>query len=172
MTTQSIQVLDPDTGMVIGVCRGPTPSGRCPLAGRNGVVPCAGRLISPPDADDRFWPLSVPRNHRHCEFGWNARAVADLEEAEACRAKWRAGAARETKRVFARAAAGDPRYRRMTTRQLESTGLWRWRLSTSAIQLSRSEEKHEKRARMYLNFAEYRRLTAAPEQPAVRHLPA
>ncbi|MEU7906126.1 hypothetical protein [Actinoplanes sp. NPDC049118] len=122
-------------------------------------MPCAGYLISPPGADRRFWPLTVPRNHRYCELGWSARALSCLAEAEACRKKWDAGAARETERVFARAAAKDPRYRKMTTRELKTTGLWRWRLSTSAIQLAKSEEKHRERARVYLKFAEFRRLS-------------
>lgn len=157
MNTQSIEIRDPDTGGVVGVCRGPTPSGTCPFARNNGVVPCAGYLVSPPKADRRFWPLPVPRNHRHCELLWNTRALSCLSEAEACRAKWQAGVARETRRVFARAADGDPRYKGMTTRQLRKTGLWRWRLSTAAIQLAKSEEKQRERARLYLNFAEFRR---------------
>jgi hypothetical protein len=63
MSTQSIEILDPGTGKVVDVCRGPTSSGRCPRAGMNGVVPCAGHLIRPPGADRRLWPLSVPRNY-------------------------------------------------------------------------------------------------------------
>ncbi|GID91577.1 hypothetical protein ACFQFC_01890 [Amorphoplanes digitatis] len=82
-----------------------------------------------------------------------------MPQAEACRAEWDAGAAHETRRVFARAAAGDRRYNKMTTRQLKKTGLWRWRLSTSAIQLTKSEQKQRERARIYLRFAEFRRLS-------------
>jgi hypothetical protein len=111
-----------------------------------------------------MWPVLVPRDYRHCEVGWNEQALVCLQEAEACRAEWRAGAATETKRVFARAAAGDARYRKMTVSQLQKTGLWRWRLSTSAIQLARSEGKHRERARLYLSFAEHRRLSAI-QQP-------
>jgi hypothetical protein len=159
MTRQGIQILDPDTGEVVGACRGPTASGECPYAGKDGVVPCAGHLIRPPGADRGLWPLSVPRHYRYCEVGWNAKAISCLTEAEACRDKWRAGAAKETERVFARAAAGDPRYRKMTVSQLQTTGLWRWRLSTPAVQLSKSEEKNRERARLYLTFAGYRRLS-------------
>ncbi|MFD0522037.1 hypothetical protein [Paractinoplanes durhamensis] len=134
-------------------------TGTCPFARRNGVVPCAGQLISPPDADHRFWPLTVPPNHRYCELGWNSLALACLAEAEDCRNKWQAGAESETRRVLARAAGGDPRYAKMTTAELRTTGLWRWRLSTSAIQLQKAEEKQRERARVYLDFAEFRRLS-------------
>jgi len=157
MTAQGIEVRDPRTGDLVALCPGPSRSGTCPFAGRNGVVPCAGHLISPPDADRRLWPMSVPSDHRYCELGWNARALACLSEAESCRAKWQAGVSSETKRVFARAAAGDPRYKKMTSRELESTGLWRWRLSTSAVQLAKSEEKQRERARLYMSFAGFRR---------------
>jgi hypothetical protein len=171
MATQGIQVRDPQTGELVGVCPGPTASGTCPFAGKNGVVPCAGLMVSPPHADRRFWPLTVPPGHRYCELGWNARALSCLAEAEICRAKWRAGAMSETKRVAARAAAGDPRYKRMTASQLEKTGLWRWRMSTSAIQLTKAEEKQRERARLYLSFAEFRRLATlqAPQRTGGRH---
>ena len=169
MTTHGIQVRDPHTGELVGVCPGPTSAGTCPFARKNGVVPCAGYMVSPPHADRRFWPLTVPVGHRYCEVGWNARALSCLAEAEACRAKWQAGAASETKRVAARAASGDPRYKRMTVSQLEKTGLWRWRLSTSAIQLAKAEEKQRERARLYLSFAEFRRLATlqAPRRRGV-----
>jgi hypothetical protein len=162
MSTQDVQILDPTTGELVAVCRGPTATGKCPRAGKNGVVPCAGCLLLPPHADHRLWPMSVPADYRFCELGWNARALTCLDAAETCRVKWEAGAARETERVFARAAAGDPRYRKMTPRELKTTGRWRWRLSTSAIQLARAEEKHRERASMYLSFAEFRRLSALP----------
>jgi hypothetical protein len=159
MISKDIAILDPGTGARIGICHGPTASGTCPFARRNGIVPCAGRLIAPPGADHRFWPLAVPPDHRYCELGWNALAVACLAEAEDCRAKWRAGADSETRRVLARAAKGDPRYRKMTPAQLKTTGLWRWRLSTSAVQLRKAEDKQRERARAYLGFSEFRRLS-------------
>jgi hypothetical protein len=157
MRAQRIEIRDPDTGGLVGVCQGPAASGACPSAGPNGVVPCAGRLISPPHPDRRLWPLAVPRGYRYCELGWTARALSCLTEAENCRDKWNAGADRETERVFARAAGGDPRYRAMTPSQLSTTGRWRWRLSTSAMQLSRAEERARERARLYLRFADFRR---------------
>jgi hypothetical protein len=162
MITQDVQIRDQVTGKLVGVCRGPDATGACPRAGKNGVVPCAGCLILPPNADPRLWPLPVPPNYRFCELGWNARALTCLDEAEVCREKYEAGAAKETKRVFARAAAGDPRYKKMTTRELKITGRWRWRLSTAAQRLARAEEKHRERAHMYLSFAEFRRLSALP----------
>jgi hypothetical protein len=99
----------------------------------------------------------VPVNYRYCELGWEAQASACLRRAEDCRRKWRDGAATETARVFARAKQGDPRYRKMTDSELRITGQWRWRLSTSAIQLARSEEKQRERARLYLEFGDFRR---------------
>ena len=165
MSTHGVDVIDAETGDVIGVCPGPAPSGTCPFAGKNGVVPCAGHLIRPPGADRRFWPLPVPRHHRYCELGWNARAQHCLAEAEDCRARWQAGANSQTQWVFARAAAKDPRFKKMNSSQLRETGLWRWRLSTSAIQLAKAEEKQRDRARMYLRFAEYRRLSTLQLPP-------
>ncbi|WP_203791110.1 hypothetical protein [Paractinoplanes rishiriensis] len=54
----------------------------------------------------------------------------------------------------------------MTEAQLRMTGRWRWRLSTSAGQLARAEEKQRELARLYLEFADFRRLAASqlPEQ--------
>lgn len=81
------------------VCRGPYPSGACPLAGPDGVVPCAGFLIAPADADSEYWPLPIPRGYRHCDVVWNERAQAGLHNAERARERWQAGLIRETKRV-------------------------------------------------------------------------
>lgn len=161
MTSIGIRVLDPTTGELVTVCRGPASSGACPFTGKDGVVPCSGLLISPPDADPRLWPVYVPPGQRHCEFSWNDLASACLRKAEACRRKSRAGLDRETRRVTVLAAAGDPRYRRMTASELRSTARWRWRLSPRAQALSRSEEKQRERARMYLSFAEHSHQDAA-----------
>jgi hypothetical protein len=160
MITKGIKVLDPETGTPVALCPGPTAAGACPFAGPSGVVPCAGHLIAPPGADHNLWPLTVPAGHRYCELGWNALALACLTGAEDCRARWQAGADREVERVRARAAGGDPRYKKMTPAQLETTGVWRWRLSTSAIHLRKSEEKQRERARAYLHFAEFRRMSS------------
>jgi len=169
MITNRIKILDPDTGAIVDVCHGPTPDGGCPRARRNGVVPCAGYLISPPEADPRLWPLPVPRDYRHCELGWSEQALRCLEKAETYRRRWRAGAARETGRVFERAAQRDPRFRKMTRLQLLDTGLRRWRLTGSAVQLARAEKRQRERARLYLSFAEFRRTTAtAPLHGAPR----
>jgi hypothetical protein len=116
MNTQSIEILDPGTGKVVDVCRGLTSSGRCPRAGMNGVVPCASHLIRPPGADRRLVAVVGAPELRYCDLGWNAKAISCLTEAGACRDKWKAGAASETRRVFARAAAGDPRYRAIRQR--------------------------------------------------------
>ena len=122
-------------------------------------MPCAGCLISPVVADGRLWPLSVPRDYHYCDVGWTEQAASCLKVAEDCRDKWRAGLDRERRRVDVLAARGDYRYRRMTPRERACTSLWCWRLSTAAIQLAKREEKCRERSRMYLSFAEFRRIS-------------
>jgi hypothetical protein len=102
----------------------------------------------------------VPSNYRHCELGWSAQAASCLRKAEAYRRRWRTGAAREIDRVFDRAAHRDHRFRTMSRPQLLDTGLWRWRLSATAVRLARSEKTQQERARLYLSFAEFRRMSA------------
>jgi hypothetical protein len=162
MNTHAVEIRSPATGEVTDACRGPAPDGACPRAGRNGVVPCAGRLIAPRDGDPRYWPVWVPPGCRHCQLGWNEQALACLHEAERCHDKWRAGLVRETERVLLLAARRDRRYRRMTDRQLRITAQWRWRLSSCAAALSRSEEKQRERARLYLSLAEHQLATEPP----------
>ncbi|MEU4424766.1 hypothetical protein AB0F81_29450 [Actinoplanes sp. NPDC024001] len=131
------------------------------MAGSDGVVPCAGLLISPAHADPEYWPLRIPSGYRHCDVLWNERALSCLEKAENSRRRWQSGLALENRRVVALAAAHDPRYRRMTARQLEKTALWRWRLSTAAQALRRSENNSRERAEKYLAFVEFRRNAGA-----------
>jgi len=160
MITQRIEILDPDSGEPVSSCRGPTAEGGCPRARRDGVVPCAGYLVRPVGADPRLWPLPIPRGYRHCEVSWDAQATTCLGRAEVSRRRWRAGAARETEKVFALARAKDPRYRKMTPRQLRDTGWRRWRQSGAGVQLARSERRNREQARLYLSFAEFRRIAA------------
>lgn len=162
MTTNGIQIRDPVTGALFGVCSGPTERGTCPRAARNGVVPCAGHLIQPRVGDPQYWPVYVPAGYRHCEVGWHEQAAACMQKALACRRQWHAGLKEQTRRIMDRAAAGDPRYRTMTVRQVEKTAWWYWRLSPYAGRLSQSEIKCRERARLYLRIAEHRRSCAVP----------
>lgn len=157
MTTRTIHIVDPVTGTCVRVCRGPRPSGVCPLAGPGGVVPCAGYLIAPAGGDPEYWPVPIPRGYRHCDVIWNERAQSGLHNAERARDQWQKGLERETQRVRALAAGRDPRYRRMTDRELRTTALWRWRLTGEAVALRRSEEKNERQADTYLAFLKFRR---------------
>lgn len=161
MITQHIEILDPATGEPVGSCHGPTATGGCPRARKDGVVPCAGYLVRPVGADSRLWPLPIPRGYRHCEISWDAQADKCLRRAEISRRRWLAGAARETERIFALARAGDRRYRKMTPRQLRDTGWRRWRESDAGIRLAGWERRQREQARLYLSFAEFRRIAAS-----------
>lgn len=165
MTMNLIRVLDPDTGETVRVCHGPSRTGACPLAGPDGVVPCAGLLIAPSRPDPEYWPLPVPAGYRHCDVIWNERARSGLDKAEQAREQWQAGLSREIKRVRYLASVKDPRYRKMTERELEKTALWRWRLTGEAQSLRRSEEKNERQAEAYLAFVKFRR-TSGSGKPA------
>jgi hypothetical protein len=164
MTTdiRRIRVLHPVTGECVRTCHGPSPSGACPLAGPDGVVPCAGFLIAPAGADPEYWPLPIPDGYRHCDVIWNERAQSGLHHAERARERWQAGLNREIERVRALAAANDPRYRNMSSRDLGTTALWRWRLTGEAQALRRSEEKNERQADTYLAFVAFRREASSP----------
>lgn len=161
MATRSIRVIDPATGECVRTCHGPSPAGACPLAGPNGVVPCAGMLIEPADADPEYWPLPVPVGFRHCDVIWNERAQSGLREAERAREQWEAGLRRETERVRQLAARNDPRYRNMSERDLQKTALWRWRLTGLAQSRRRAEEKNERQADTYLAFIKFRHSASA-----------
>ncbi len=52
------------------------------------------------------------------------------------------------------AAAGDPRFRKMTDAQLQVTARWRWSQSAEGQYLKGLEEKFTAWAHMYLSFAE------------------
>jgi hypothetical protein len=161
-TNGDIHILHPVTGECVRVCRGPSPSGACPLAGPDGVVPCAGYLIAPAGVHPESWPLPVPQGYRHCDVTWNQLAQSGLHNAERARERWQAGLARETERVRSLAAAKDPRYRKMTDRELEMTALWRWRPTGQAQSLRRSEERNERQAHTYLDFVKFRRNGSSP----------
>ncbi|GAA2673550.1 hypothetical protein [Actinoplanes palleronii] len=157
MRSQTIEIRSPATGRLLGTCHGPEPDGACPLVRPDGVVPCAGRLVSPRGGDPRYWPVWVSPGCRQCRLNWNEQAAACLREAERCRARWRRGLERETDRVRIQAAHRDPRYRRMTDRELRVTALWRWRLSSRAQALRHTEQKHRDWSRLYLSLAEQQR---------------
>ncbi|MEU4689949.1 hypothetical protein [Actinoplanes sp. NPDC023714] len=152
MITRGIRVLDPTTGALIRVCPGPYPAGGCPLAGPDGVVPCAGFLVTVDSTGNHHWPLRIPAGYRHCDVPWNERARDYLRTAETCRRRWDAGLSKEITRVRTLAAAHDPRYRRMSDHEMRATALWRWRLSAAGQALRRSEQKAQERADTYLTF--------------------
>ncbi|GAA0504855.1 hypothetical protein Ade02nite_70840 [Paractinoplanes deccanensis] len=162
--TRIVRILDPRTGEVVRVCRGPGPSGVCPLRGANGVVPCAGFLIAPVGGDPQYWPLSVPRGYLHCDVPWNERARAYMTKAQRSHARWAEGLAHETSRLYRLAAAGDRRYRKMSPYELETTALWRWRKSPFAEADRRREERSRHRAGTYLGFIRHRRSASAAKQ--------
>lgn len=164
MTIQRIDILDPATGSAVDHCRGPTGTGACPRAGRDGVVACAGRLMAPLNGDPQFWPVWVRPNSRHCALNWNRRALSCLRQAEAYRDQWLARLTMETDYVAARAAAGDLRFTRMTPRELELTGRWRWILSPQARHLAELEQRYRRRAYMYLAFANFQ-VRSTPPSP-------
>ncbi|MFI7547887.1 hypothetical protein [Actinoplanes sp. NPDC049599] len=161
MTTETIQILDPRTGKVLRHCRGPTAAGTCPLAGPDGVVPCAGSMIAPLHGDAQYWPLHVPPDYRHCDVPWNERALSCLRKADDCRRRWDEGLDREIWRVKTLAAARDPRYRNMTSAELRATARWRWRLSAAGQALRKSEQNSRARAEQYLDLVRFRRRTGS-----------
>ncbi|BCY09403.1 hypothetical protein [Actinoplanes sp. L3-i22] len=162
MNTRVVEIRNPATGAVTGTCQGPTPAGSCPYAGRDGVVPCAGRLVGPAEGDPRCWPVWVPPGCRQCRITFNDQAVACLRAAERYRDQWDAGLHRERERVRALAARKDPRFRGMSDRQLQVTALWRWRLSGPAQGLRHAEQKQRDWGRMYLALAEQQRAATPP----------
>jgi hypothetical protein len=163
MTTQSIRILHPVTGALVGRCRGPTESGVCPKAGPNGVVPCAGMMIAAAEPDPGYWPVPIPRGYRHCDLPWNEKVRSCLRESEHCRQRWQSGLKRETLRLRALARSGDPRYRKMTERDLDITALWYWRLSVAAKSLHHAEKRAQHQAKVYLDLTEYRRSLAGSD---------
>ncbi|GGN52004.1 hypothetical protein FHR83_008810 [Actinoplanes campanulatus] len=160
MTLREIQILHPVTGEVLHTCPGPDPSGRCPMAGPDGVVPCAGLMIAPPRPDPPYWPLRIPPGYRYCDVPWNEKVRACLRKAENCRRRWDAGLRRSNMRVHYLAEHRDPRYRKMSPRDLDVTALWYWRLSGTAQGLRRSEQRAQEQADTYLAAAERRRTAA------------
>jgi len=166
MTTQSIRILHPVTGELIRQCRGPTESGVCPLAGPGGVVPCAGMMIAAAEPDPGYWPIPIPRGYRHCDLPWNEKIRSCLRKSEHCRRRWQSGLKRETLRIRTLARYGDPRYRKMTERELDITALWYWRLTVAAKSLRRAEERAQHQAKVYLDLTEYRRSLAGSDVSA------
>jgi hypothetical protein len=162
MTSQNVEIRDQATGTVVDHCKGPTETGACPRAGKDGVVACANRLIAPSHADPRYWPLWVPPNSRHCALNWNLQAVDALEQAESHRNQWLAGLAKETEYVKRRADEGDPRFAFMTSAELERVGRWRWTHTHRAKSLDSWEHTYRERARIYLAFAELRTRSTPP----------
>ena len=83
------------------------------------------------------------------------RAMFYRRQAEAYREQWMAGRRREIAYVMNRAKAGDARFKRMSTKELEVIGRWRWSRSTEAQRLASQEQLFRQRAHMYLEFAQF-----------------
>jgi hypothetical protein len=82
------------------------------------------------------------------------RAMFCRKEAERARRQWFAGRQREIAHVVAMARAGDPRFRTMSSAQVEMTARWRWSQSAKGQYLMNLESKFTGWAEMYLSFAE------------------
>jgi len=141
-----------------------TETGICPRTSRDGIVPCAGCLVAPLNADPEYGPLWVPPNSRHCVLGWSLQAILSLKQAESYHDQWLAGLTREINHVKVRAAYRDHRFEYMTPKELERTGRWRWTHSHQAKSLDVLERDSRERARMYLAFAEFQQ-RATPPRP-------
>ena len=152
MVAQIVDIIDPVTGAVVDFCEGPTALGSCPRVGE-GVVPCAARLIRPPDADPKIWPLWVPPMARHCSLGWSRRAALFQAQAENFHARWVAGLRREVEFVERRTRVGDHRFTNRSARERRRIARWRWSSSPYAHHLADVEEECRKRAQGYLGFA-------------------
>jgi hypothetical protein len=73
MSDDGVDIVDDTTFAVVDHCDGPV-AGRCPRAGSDGVVACAGRRIDPADASPEYTLLQVPAGSRHCPLAWNLEA--------------------------------------------------------------------------------------------------
>jgi hypothetical protein len=73
MGDDGVDILDDITLEVVDHCDGPV-GGRCPRAGADGVVPCAGHRIDPAEASPEYALLQVPAGSRHCPLTWNLEA--------------------------------------------------------------------------------------------------
>ena len=70
MDDDGVDILDDTTLEIVDHCDGPV-GGRCPRAGVDGVVACAGRRIDPVDATPEYALLHVLPGTRHCPLLWN-----------------------------------------------------------------------------------------------------
>ncbi len=75
MTDNRVDILDDTTVEVLDQCYGPRADGRCPRAGWNGAVACAGRRIAPTEAGAEYWLMWVPPGSQHCPLAWNLESV-------------------------------------------------------------------------------------------------
>jgi hypothetical protein len=85
-----------------------------------------------------------------------ARAYQQL--AEDFRDRWAEGRSREIAYVVRRAAGGDPRFSRMTERELHAAGRTRWSESGPARKLAALAEEYSALAKQHLEYAEFLRL--------------
>ena len=70
MGDDDVEILDDSTLEVVDRCEGPV-GGRCPRAGADGVVACAGRRINPLGGPPEYTLLQVLPGSRHCPLTWN-----------------------------------------------------------------------------------------------------
>jgi hypothetical protein len=82
------------------------------------------------------------------------RALFCRRQSEFYRRGWFAGCAREVARLRRLAEDRDPRFRDMTTAQLEITARWRWSQSAKGNLCTQLEHIYAEWTHMYLAFAE------------------
>jgi hypothetical protein len=70
MDDDGVDILDDATLEVVDHCDGPA-GGRCPHAGADGVVACAGRRIDPLGGPPEYTRLQVQPGTRQCPLNWN-----------------------------------------------------------------------------------------------------
>ncbi len=74
MADDGVDILDDTTLEVVDHCDGPV-GGRCPRAGADGVVACAGRRIDPANGGPGYRLLQVPAGSGQCPLLWNLEVI-------------------------------------------------------------------------------------------------
>ena len=74
MADDGVDILDDTTLEVVDHCDGPV-GGRCPRAGSDGVVACAGRRIDPAVGAPGYSLLQVLPGSRQCPLLWNLEVI-------------------------------------------------------------------------------------------------
>lgn len=75
MKETRVDIVDATTGETVAYCNGPTQTGSCPYADKDGNMPCNGRRIFPMDAGPELCLIFVPPQSRHCPQAWNLDSI-------------------------------------------------------------------------------------------------